>query len=1174
MKLAEIKIYRELFAKRTAERATGGLKGWARKRSAGLLVRAVVALFAVFAAGQAFGFDLSTYAEKSKLSSGKWVKVSVSSTGMYQIPEATLRNWGLEPSKTKVYGYGARRVPDYMQLSTFADDVPQTPSEYVSGRGVYFYAEGPVTWSSRLTGYYQPVQNPFTLVGYYFLSDSDPEERLAPGTSGSEAEAGETTVFLDRLYHELERVSPGENGFLLVGEDFRLTPQQSFEFQLTDAVDGGVGRIQTSFVSKIVSGEGRVSHSINGTELSFSSADRIAANTDIHSAGLESLSRKTFEVKGSKLTVGIRFTPTGSVSSANLNYIGISYERKLKLPQSKRLQFWYDRVKVTMEGATEGMRLWDVTDPMAITAVSARIADGKASWQSSYGNTMRSYVAWDPKGTFPTPTLESNVSAQNLHGLKTPDMVIFTPAEWKNQAERLAQVHRDDEIDPLEVLVLTPQQIYNEFSSGSPDVQAFRKLMKMLYDRGNAGQGKKLRYAIFMGRPTYDPRLLTADVQALKYPMLPSWFSDSGLNENTAFTSDDPLSFLEDDSGLYQGRDYLSVAIGRLPVTSVSEARNAVDKIIAYSNKMPKTSWKNSVLVFADDQDSGQHMTQANTMADNFLSGDSGSDIFVRKLYIDQYELVGNHYPDAKTQLFRQLDEGVMLWTFQGHAAATSLTHEQVVTYQDLNSMNLRHWPVLYAATCYFLRWDSTTRSGAEILFANPNGGVIAAISATRPAYISLNGELSATMGRNLLNRDDRGYIVPIGEGYRQAKNDYRNMSGHLVSNENKLRYVLLGDPALRMALPSHRVVLESVDGKAITPLDGDDEPVTLMARQTATLKGRVVSAADGSTLSDFNGTVNATVYDAEESYTTRGNGKDGQPVSYDQQGNRLTVGTAKVTNGEFSMTVSMPAEIANNYRPGAINLYAYSTAKGKEAAGVCRQLYVYGEDYDAVPDTQAPEIEKMYLNHPSFVNGQEVNAEPVLLARVRDDRSINMSVAGVGHAMSLSLDGGEKTWGDVADYFTPLSDGSAGGDILYPLSGLKEGYHTLTLRVWDNGPNSTSADIEFFVAPYVAPTVYEVYTDKNPVDDCANFYVVHDRPDRNVTVSVEVYNLMGRMLWKQSESGRSEMFTSMPLTWDLLDTGGRRVPRGIYLYRATVTDKETGETSSTETRKLAVRGL
>ena len=51
-------------------------------------------------------------------------------------------------------------------------------------------------------------------------------------------------------------------------------------------------------------------------------------------------------------------------------------------------------------------------------------------------------------------------------------------------------------------------------------------------------------------------------------------------------------------------------------------------------------------------------------------------------------------------------------------------------------------------------------------------------------------------------------------------------------------------------------------------------------------------------------------------------------------------------------------------------------------------------------------------------------------------------------------------------------------------------------------------------------------------------------------------------------------MFTSMPLTWDLLDTGGRRVPRGIYLYRATVTDKETGETSSTETRKLAVRGL
>lgn len=195
-------------------------------------------------------------------------------------------------------------------------------------------------------------------------------------------------------------------------------------------------------------------------------------------------------------------------------------------------------------------------------------------------------------------------------------------------------------------------------------------------------------------------------------------------------------------------------------------------------------------------------MTQANTMAAALEGSDSGSDIFLRKVYLDEFELVANRYPEAKTQLFRLLDEGVAFWSFQGHGAPTSLTHEQVVTYQELNSFDLRHWPVMYAATCDFMKWDSPTRSGAEMLFNNPNGGVIGAISATRPAYISQNGELSAAVGRNMFTRDDRGLIVPLGEGYRLSKNDYRNSEGTPVSNANKLRYVLLGDPAMRMISP------------------------------------------------------------------------------------------------------------------------------------------------------------------------------------------------------------------------------------------------------------------------------------------------------------------------------------------------------------------------------------
>lgn len=71
--------------------------------------------------------------------------------------------------------------------------------------------------------------------------------------------------------------------------------------------------------------------------------------------------------------------------------------------------------------------------------------------------------------------------------------------------------------------------------------------------------------------------------------------------------------------------------------------------------------------------------------------------------------------------------------------------------------------------------------------------------------------------------------------------------------------------------------------------------------------------------------------------------------------------------------------------------------------------------------------VEQIYLNHPSFENGQEVNPNPVLIARVSDNLGINLSQAGVGHAMTISLDQGDKTFADVADFFTPFADGRPG---------------------------------------------------------------------------------------------------------------------------------------------------
>jgi hypothetical protein len=263
-----------------------------------------------------------------------------------------------------------------------------------------------------------------------------------------------------------------------------------------------------------------------------------------------------------------------------------------------------------------------------------------------------------------------------------------------------------------------------------------------------------------------------------------------------------------------------------------------------------------------------------------------------------------------------------------------------------------------------------------------------------------------------------------------------------------------------------------------------------------------------------------------------------------------------------------MPAEIAENFRPATINMYALSSDNATEAVGVNSQFYVYGYDETTEADTEAPAINSFYINHSSFKDGDAVNEDPMAIAEVSDNRGINLSLAGIGHQMVLILDG-NTTYSDVAQYYTPSTDGSVSGTINYPLSSITTGKHTLSLRVWDTDGNAQTSTLNFEVKANVAPKIYDIWTDSNPASTQANFYLSHDRPDQMATVTVTVYNLLGQPVWSSSVTGMSDMFTSTPVTWDLCDAAGRRVQRGIYIYKATISCD--GNTYDTASKRIAV---
>ena len=1119
-------------------------------------------------------FPTECYAKNSVLAQGRWMKVSVDADGIYMIPTSTLRSWGFSDlSKVRVYGYGGRRLPDVLDKDTYTDDLPEVQSR-LTDRGLVFYALGAGEWdyvSVPSVGkhlYYR--QNDYSSVGHYFVTEAgDGTEPRTFGKTGTPGANSPYEIFTDCAHHELERVPvPGEAGPDLLGEDMRYTRSRTITIPapgyLEHHGDHESASFVCSFVSALSGGSGVLSFTNGNTPLQSATSDRVnatSASSYVH--GTETLTMHGIGSPDSRgnYNIGISFQTSAQCTGAWLNYISVTYPRKIDLGTQNYLNFGTSANQVALSGVRNGITVWDVTDPTNIKDVDVELSsDGKAQWTAEPGE--KRYAAWNSGASLPTPRALGSVTNQNLHADRDYDMVIVAPSQFTEHANRLATLH-ENSADTLTVKVVTPEQIYNEFSSGSVDAGALRRYFKMLYDRGNSGDGRPLRYAVLMARTTLDNRGLSTT--APSNPTIPSWMAKgirASLSDNDGFCSDDVTAMLADGSGSSLGTDKLSIALGRIPVVSTAEAKDVVDKAIQYHEGARKTSWKHRFMFLADDQDGGTHLKQTENMV-AALEGTADNQHLVRKVYMDAYPFVGSNYPGAREAMFRYLDEGVVWWNFIGHANTTGWTAEQQLSYTDLNNMYLRHWPFIYAATCNFMRLDGSSISGGEILYKERFGGAIGIISAARPVYITDNGHLSNALGRALATRDDNGSLLPPGEIYRRAKNDIRDKDGKPLNNTNHLRYIFVGDPALRLAMPSNIVRLDHIGD---TPVDGEQQP-TMAALEKVPVSGSVTDP-DGNVLENFNGTVMVDIFDAETTKVTLGHGENGTKDPFEDYGERVFCGSAEVKNGRFTINVAMPLELSQNFRPAAMSMYAFSNEDDTEAVGLNRGFYVYGINENAAPDDKAPVIEQLVLNHSTFSNGDVVNTSPMLIASVSDDVGINVSSAGIGHQMTATLDG-TKTFTDLSFYYTPSADGSPAGVINYPFEELQPGNHTLTLRIWDTAGNSSSRSIDFFVRENLAPKIFDVYTDANPASTQANFYLSHDQPDNMLTVEITVYNLVGRPIWSGSATGRSDMFLTVPVTWDLTDTGGRRVGRGIYLYRASVTSD--GTTFETASRRIAV---
>lgn len=1120
----------------------------------------------------AAALDKEYYATTSQLATGKWVKIAVTQSGIYQITADDIRSWGLgtDLSQIHVFGYGGAPLSETMLGDNYADDLPQMPVVRTGDR-ILFYAQGPTTWQ-----YYNKTiqqlqrQHPYANSGSYFVTNDSRYSDIAINKAGNPPSGPAVTTYTERLFHEQDIINPGETGRVYLGEDFRSSRKQTFKFDLDGLVSGSQVKVFTVFGALTSGARPTVAKSYNGNALAVESADLIKEGGDHEHYNLSS-AIKLFTLEGTtSLDFGVDYSCSGKTDLARLDYIAVNYERELAL-RDNHLYFGLNNANpsaqysVSRASNGETTRVWDVTRPFAPVEMYVEAEGGIATF-SPTSSGRREFVAFNETGAYPHPEYLGDVANQDIHGEPIPDMIILAPNAYLEQARRVAELH--EQCDNFRVLVLDHEKVFNEFSSGTHDAMAYRRLCKMFYDRGTSEDGHRLGYLLLMGNGSYDNRLIGTNATALNYPHLLTWQDSVSADDNTSITTDDYFGILDDGSGIAH-TDIMNIAVGRMIVKSVSEARTVVNKLVKYVTKPYYGAWRSQAMFVADDENQGVHMRQSKNMI-SIARDNGGRDIIYNYVFTDAFNAVSEGgartYPDARNKMFNTLNEGVLWWNYIGHASTQNWTGEGLMMRSDVETkLFYRHLPVLYAATCEYTRFDNSLLSSGERIFLNANGGAIAVLCPTRLALITDNGSLSANIARYIFARDESGKSMRVGDILRLGKNALR------ANSDNKRRFFCFGDPAMRLACPQYTARVEAINGK---PLDPESKPV-FKARERVEFSGSIVNW-NGTPATGFNGSVVSTLFGPEQEVITHGYGKsyDADTVHYYDRTNRLAISVDTVVDGRFTVSVVIPSEVNNeyeNYSPASINLYAYDRLDSLEAKGMNNDFYIYGYEEEEVTDTIGPRIITLGLNDVNFVDGSDVNESPLVLATVSDESGVNFSSAGIGHSMTLTLDG-STSYNDLVSFYTPLyADEGTLGSINYQLNDLSPGLHTLRLRVWDVYRNVSEKTITFNVINGLTPEIADVYCAANPASVETSFYVKHNRPDAVVSVTIEVYDLMGRLVWCTTQSGRSDMYTSTPVTWDLTDMGGRRVPRGIYVYRATISTD--GIKEATKAKKLAVAG-
>lgn len=1117
-----------------------------------------VALFSVCAQSAVANSALD-FAPNSRLAEGKWIKISVAGSGVCRITYSQLEDMGFsDPTAVAVYGRGgammAENFTDADGNVIYTDDLPPVATMHREN-AIYFYSQGPALIEYTQKGVDRTSLNVYTDKACYFLSQGRADALMIPLQQAS-ADSGELLDkgFGYQLFEE-ENLYPADSGEEYFGWDITQYPERkiSFDYSIPGVEVGNACTVALRGAAKISGPElMTVNFVSDGTSTSPGAVafrnNSVSSfyNYSNNNPAAQFLQGKIPAAAG-KLQVSLESSPRSSL--ALVDYIVLAAERKLTFAESENQfeaflpELKQDGTKISIGNAPDDIVVWDVatsndvvelpteaTDNGAIIASGARVSDGK--------NRLVAFSLSAPLQTIDSYT---EITCQNLHALaadESPAMLIITTPELKESAQRLAELHRLYQNE--HVLVITSEEIINEFSQGTPDPMAYRAIAKMLYDADDTTP-RTFASVLLFGPMRVDHRGLFTPLPPYSTLLCKQTFQGNSLT--TSFTIPDYYGMMAEyypvelSGELYFNRTQ-DIAIGVIPADSRAMADLYVEKVAAWFADNSVAYWLSDIAYTADGTNENEHIKECDMLANSWAATNNA---------FTPHKLYNNCFPSEQVHdnFVRTINQGALWTNYLGHASNAGLNTLlwQKNDYPDLTNERLGF---MIFGGCTISSFDKGSHGSGESMILFTPHGLIGAIISTRSSLSASNYLYSLDLSNAALKEnptkdessDTDNSLLRTPRTFGEIDRLARNINTR--GNSNILAYTLMCDPALKSLMPTAEVRLTDSKGNDLSsPIAGSN----------VEFEGSVLDR-DGNNITDFNGSAVIKVYSPAITIATQKYG-DSKPIDITHDDTLAFILETDVADGKFAGSFTMPQSLAGcdnvTFRLAAFNPETRQTAAGFFTASV--QPFEEGVSHD---DITPPTIETLYADRSSFRSGDAVTQSPMIYALVTDDTGLKSGFGSTPDSgLVVTLDG--KSIAQTAQQFAAITDGGRMLNLCLQLSNLSKGMHTIALKASDFNGNISTASIRFNVQDET-PSSTEVGINSALVRDNAEFTLITDS-DAGYTATEAVLvitDMLGKEIKRIDITGDSAV-------WDVTDTEGTRVAPGTYHVRCSfITDAGT----------------